>query len=112
MGFSGVPPVGASGVPNSDLSFTASSLAVVMSVRMALDIAEETKASTENRMIRRARMQVHVRKLLTVGPVELSHDSLRLSAVTGLNSAASLVNAEPFRDATICRMTIRSDRRM
>jgi hypothetical protein len=63
-----------------------------MSVRMALDIEEDTKPSNENRMIGTARMPVHIRRLVIVGFVRL-RDALRLSAVTGLSSAASLVSA-------------------
>src|SRR5580704_7782359 len=92
-GLSLVPPLGARSVPSSALSFTTSPLAAVMSVRMVLDNEEDTKAIAENRIIRTARTQVHERKRLMVGLVWLSHDALRLSAVTGCMSAASVVSA-------------------
>src|SRR5579863_474766 len=88
-----VPPLGAPFVPSSALSFTTNPLAAVMSERMVLDKEEATKAIAEKRIIRTARTQVHKRKRLMVGLVWLSHDALRLPAVTGRMYAASVVSA-------------------
>src|ERR1035437_5596597 len=64
-----------------------------MSVRTALDIEEDTKLSSETRTIGTARTAVHPRKILMVGFVRLLRDALKLSAVTGFRSEASLVSA-------------------
>src|ERR1700721_3002879 len=87
-GFSGVPPFGEAGDPSSVLSFTASSFAVAMSVRIAAEIEDETKPSAENKMIGIASTQVHFRKLWISGSTRLLFDAFSLSAVTALSFAA------------------------
>src|ERR1700729_290983 len=89
-GLPGAPAVGAPSVPSSDLSLTSRSLAVVMSVRIALEIEEVTKPRSENTTIGIARKPAHFRNVVIVGLVSLPQDASRLSAVTGFSSSASL----------------------
>ena len=46
-----VPAVGAAGVPSSARNFTSSSFAFVMSLRIVVEMEEDTKLKTENKTI-------------------------------------------------------------
>src|SRR4051794_20973379 len=80
------------GGPNCARSFAARSLAVLMSVRMALEMAEATKLAIENGTMTMARQMATTQYLRKVARVPSVH-AFRLSAVTGLSCAESFPSA-------------------